>query len=149
MAVTKEIVGFFKALGPKTTALLVFSLLVVGLTGFLLIRNHQQQQTIEQLENQIDRYREAGDASVPSFISPWDGIDFVPSTPSETPTERDYDKVVEEFRAELEGIEDEEVFNSYGDADARDRVVGEYSNALRDSLARRIAASRNSRITTE
>ncbi|MCA1807170.1 MAG: hypothetical protein LC687_04890 [Actinobacteria bacterium] len=139
-----EAVGsFFKGLGIRNTALLVLGITIIAIIVILMIRVNVQRQTIDDLEDKIERYREAGDAEIPTFVSPWDGIDFTPSTPTETPTESTYDKVIAEFRAQLEGAEDEEVFTDHGDVDARDRVVGEHTSALRAAIQRKIAAERS------
>jgi len=123
---------FFKGFGLKNTAIALMVVVAIGGIAFLMIRVQTQSKTIQELEDRIETYKEAGDTAIPQYTQPWD--DFTLSTPTETPTERSYDDTVNEYRQELEDMQDEELFTAHGDAEHRDRVVGGYASALRSAI---------------
>lgn len=131
--------------GVKNTIILgmVVTVLGTGTWGVATIRS--QRTEIAELEAKIQSFIDAGEQAIPIWIAPWDG--WVPTTPTETPTERDYDEVVAEFRRELEGMLDEEIVATYGSAailERRDELVDGYARELRERLERRIAAAAQS-----
>jgi hypothetical protein len=97
----------------------------------LIVVVYFQKQKINTLQNQIKNMQEQGALPIPPWIPPWDN--FTPTSPEQTPSELNYDKKINEFKKELEGLEDEKILSYYGN-DAvihRDNIVHGYTEEFR------------------